>query len=299
MLSNFGMSLSGGAVYYIVLYVIFLAEMLSVWLYLSRKPMLLTTIIDLINKDTAVVHTILNSLLYVLIFLSQERDERLCPPEFLVFILCWSLDFITKVSVFYYSVGISVRYLLVWRQSTCLSDSWTDEEIRTLVRIVSGCIGTGIVFIRMTLGHNPRFYDAVLTGKDNDAVGILINVIFLGLAIALNVIFRFLIFLENRRNNPDFHSADYMKSGAAIFIYVFGLMVCLSLVIVTQKEQNDEIMSLIVLHGISNGPPLVFLVVCENYYKFVCKMLRMMLNCVVDAILTLNSYRADIYPLNE
>ncbi len=165
--------------YFVVSMVTLQGEMFLIWKYVNRKSDLFITAVDLINRDTVILHNVMSSFVSALFYLVSFVHDEFKLWSIPAFILAGTFQVITSMTLVYYSLGITLRYVFIRNQSMEFGDNWTDNDIRMAARIFSFIIAITLFTLHMSFGGEPRFYHD-LTGqvaiKGRDVVAIIIPV---------------------------------------------------------------------------------------------------------------------------
>lgn len=257
---------------YSLSYIIFEVQMFLIWLYFSRKSDLHTTIIDLVNRDTLIVHNIYFSMGYLIIALLYQA--KIGPPDIphlIILTFSISTNFVAMICFTYYSLGIAIRFYFVMKHKTCLSEDYTDEETRIFIRIAAVTFSGTIAGARTLAQHYPGFYYEITHTIGVDPSGLPIVILILFTAIIINAVGRLCIFLEKRKIK-DSHEKDSSHFRSS---FILSVLVCLALCIcfIQLRPQifGDYIYAVRFLWlGTSlNVVPLMYMIVTKDCINFI------------------------------
>ena len=181
-------------------FITFLIQMLLIWRFAHRKSDLQTTIIDLVNFDTIALHFITGSICYIVASLTYEtRNTPTLIPHILIEIFSAIFYFFCLCCSLYYSIGITIRYILVLKQRTYLIETYTDPETRNHIRCIVFGLSLIVVILRIIFGELPTLYYIITHTEGTDYTGIPLLIMVLSVALVVNIVFRTLIELENKK----------------------------------------------------------------------------------------------------
>ena len=215
---------------FIISYLIFELQILIIWLYLSRKSDMQTTIVDLVNKDTLHFHNINFSLIYIILALTSNLGNGPVDiPNIIALILAILFFFAAMICYLYYSIGISIRFYLIMKQKICLSENYTDGEIQIFIRCIIISISGVVSVARTYWNHYTGLYYELTHTRGVDPTGLPIVISILIAAIIINVVCRSLIYKEKiKMGHIQASSSQHFKSTSALSGLVFlALWACL------------------------------------------------------------------------
>ena len=241
--------------------------MFSIWLYMTRKSDIRTTIIDLVNQDTLLLHTATFTMFYIMMALLYSMPTGTPSSVILLFSLLFNV--VVQICYMYYSIGIAIRYFLVMRQRTYLSEDHTDKEIQQRIRFTSGFISFITVFIRSTLGDFPQFYYDMLNIEGKDQSGMLIIILLLLFAILINIICRVLIHIEKTKFCKD---TDFLNTRSVLAFFVLAVTILTMCILYINRHLFEESYSIIKLIWAAlalNVKPSIFIILTPNFFNTV------------------------------
>lgn len=272
-----------GPVFYTTSYLGFEVQIMVIWFHLRRKSELLTNCIDLINRDTLTFHNVAFSLGIWFSFLTHQfhgKNPDYIPTFFKWIILCFSLAFLilALMTFLYYSLGITLRYYLIITKQNCISEDWTDGDIRITTRYVIATIAASAAVLSAVNGGYPDFYYDLTHEPIRNEIALGIAIGFLSLSIVLNIIFRCLIFIRkkkylqedefneklyqsNHRNHHNHQQQRYYRVGLS----VLGLVCCFIFFMVSlifYREEKDKKL-IIRMFGVTfsgNSPLFIYII---------------------------------------
>ena len=212
---------------FIASYIIFELQMLIIWLFFTRKSDLHTTIVDMVNCDTLILHNMTFSMIYIIVKLLYDHRSG---PTFIpdVIIQGYSIFFsvVTLTCYMYYSIGIALRYYLVLKQTTCLSETFTDEQIQIGIRCATATISVSLAIDRTIRGEYIPFYFIMTNKEGNNQSGFYLIAFVLSLSVIINIVCRTLIYLEKRKfqDNHFRNSNNFKKSAIGIIILAIAAL---------------------------------------------------------------------------
>ena len=206
-----------------------------------------TTIIDLVNQDTLILHNATFTMFYIffaLTFVDHETPSEIPPSILLLFALFFNT--VVQICYMYYSIGIAVRYILVRKERTYLSEDYTDKEIQKYIRFTSGSISIAIVCIRATFGEFPQFYFDLVKIDCTDHSGMPIIIFLLLSAIIVNGVCRLLIHVEKKKFDNS-KAAKLFNARAVTALFVLTTAVITICVIHINRHSYIEYFNVIQL----------------------------------------------------
>ena len=255
-------------------YLVFEAQMFLIWKYVSRKSELHTTIIDLINKDTVITHNVFFTLLCVFVSLvTLFEDGTFNDPVSMAAVFVLNLLFnVTQLALYsYYSLGISVRYFLVLKQQTYVSEDWTDYEVRNAARIATYGVPAVITGVRSVVGQHSSFY-FTLTGtpRTGGQIGLVTSAVFVLMAVMLNIVCRVLIYFEKRNNGePSRVDQDHVKTGGAICaVCCLFLILFIVLIVYRNEEQFYAMIQIFGFFATTNLLAFAYMALNPNFLEY-------------------------------
>ena len=263
---------------YLISFVIFTIEMTLVWSFFKRKSDLNTTIIDLVNRDTLILHTATFIMIYVRIFVSHEAEHgTIFVPTFLVWIFAVSYTTISNTCFIYYSVGIIARCFLVLKQRTCLHEDKSDEEARSIIRYATFSIGVIIATIRLCFGEIHQSYYDITHQEGTDHSGLPIALSLLLSAFLINLVCRGLIAVENKKLSRTereavlSNSKGHIRSIWAIASWSSVMAIVTVFLYIYKDDPKIHIVRLIGAFSALNFLPLVYIFSNKNFIDFLRK----------------------------
>ncbi len=250
-------------------------EMLLIWFYVNRKSELLTTAIDLINRDTVISHTTMLSSLYVIYYLVSFVDDNFVFSPISALIMTGWFHMLVAITMVYYSLGITLRYIYIRNQRMELSETWSDRDVQVAARFFA--IGIGVVFIavHISMGGVPRFYNDLTRLPGRDVWGMIFVIFLLFIAIILNVTFRINIRRIRHQNVQEMNKTADLKSAVAIFAFViFFTGICTSVLI---AQENPDALAILRVSGvvIGNGIPIVVMCTSTDFVNYILNKSRL------------------------
>ena len=170
----------------------------------------------------------------------------------------------------YYSIGIGLRYYLVFNQRTYLSEDYTDEQIQNGIRIVTAAISGSLAIIRTIRGEYIPFY-YILTNKENtNSSGFYLPAFILSLSVIINIVCRALIYLEKRKFQDISFKNNFIKSAIGILILALA---ALSVVIIQLNAaafgDNIHTINFIWIGICLNVLPFVYIIVTKDLIMYI------------------------------
>ena len=267
-------------IFYPASYIIFEAQMTIIWCYLKRKSELQINAIDLINRDTLISHNVTISLVHFFTFMIHqyyhENAADYFPNPVKLIFLCLSLLFYASLlmTLSYYSLGITLRYYLIITKQTCVSEDFTDGDIRNIARFIIFAVAASASIMTAVFGAFPDFYHDLTHEPGQNKYSLVILIAFLSMSISSNIIFRTLIFMykkkyaknaENVNDADDANSVDgqHAKAGLAIFLLLCIFAVFMVFLILYQEEK-DKILVIRIFMVTCTGNVALFIYIIAN-----------------------------------
>ena len=174
-------------------------EMILAWKFVNRMSDLMTTALDLINADTIISHNLMVSTVLLLYYMASLVNEDFVFSHFVALAVGIWFQIIFGTSFAYYSMGISLRYFLIWQRTTDPIEGWTDQDIRKWARLLAWSIGIIPISLHVYFSGYTRFYPELTGFEIRDVRGIIISLPILFIAITVNVPFKILIAMEKNQ----------------------------------------------------------------------------------------------------
>ncbi len=167
--------------------------------YLHSRPVVLMSIVDLLNADLLLTYCALfvtSGTIHITISLNLLLSIPTTFAVLMSFFIClWSACFFI-----YLVAGVVAHFILVHKRMTSISDTVTDEKLRNAVRIFVGCFSVAILITPGLLLGPERVYPlyyAMINQPEREtatySVGIAICLILGAIALTVNIVLRVLI----------------------------------------------------------------------------------------------------------
>ena len=267
---------------YIISFVTFEMQMLLVWFYFKRKSDMNTTIIDLINRDTLVLHIASFTTIYLRMMLSYAAEEmEYAFPTFIAWSLAVSSDLVSLICFTYYSIGIVARCFLVLKQRTCLSEDKTDEEARNIIRYITFTFGSVVTLIRTAMGQINQSFYAMTRTDVSDGSSLLTVLPVLSFAFVVNLVCRLLIARENKKlfkpGREETISKGYINTIWAIASWSVVLAVVVVFLYAFWDDPNKlHIVRICGAFSTLNALPVVYIYINKDFIEFLKKKIGLL-----------------------
>ena len=267
---------------YIVSLLIFLIESALIYHHeLHRKSPMLVTIVDLIHRDSLVIHWIFWTVVECLFMIIHQHYVF---SPLIAEIIAWMPHYLGFACIPYFAIGICIRYVLILRKSIQLDTP--DESVVTFFR-VSTTITAGVILIGFKLaGVKPRTYSNLAGVKVDDFATVAFFIGLLFVLVLTNVVLRSLIYWEQMRakseqkETADDKKKEEMKKNGNLFVVL--MCIALGFFTMTYKNRNDpdfvEKFQKMFIILINNVLPLLYILV--NPFRR-CHALKICKNCLL------------------
>ena len=215
-------------------------------------------------------------------------SETFVFPIVPAFIITCAFQMSATIAAIYYSLGITLRYIFLRKQSMELRENWTDNDVQIAARTFAISIGILFMALHLAVGGLPRFYSE-LTGQvdtvGQDRLAVIIPVSLLSIAIILNVTFRILIHIQKKQAIQSLGSAELsqradMKSAVAIFVFICFLTLFLLAIGLTQDDPSALKTLRYGSAILNNGIPLLVMLSSSEFVTFLWSKFKTLLQAL-------------------
>ena len=161
---------------------------------LNRKPPSLVTIVDLIHRDALAAHWMCWSVIECHFMILHQHHIF---SQLLAEIIAWIPHFCSFLTIPYFALGVTIRYVLIVKKSIQLDAP--DESVVTFFRLSTAGMSGLIIGGFKLAGVKPRSYSTLANEEIDDFVTITFCIAILSVLIVINVVLRVLIYFEQRK----------------------------------------------------------------------------------------------------